>query len=149
TQPRPTRFVRRGDTMGIPARYVVHQAPILATLARTAANAAFQKPGGAPLQTPGPVLRDTVPARPRDLVADYVRHVGGEPSAYRKTVPPHLFPQWMFPLQARTMEGLQYPIQKVLNAGCRMEIRAPLPADEPLELSCQLVRIDDDGRRAV
>ncbi|MBC7172648.1 MAG: hypothetical protein H5U40_09490 [Polyangiaceae bacterium] len=135
--------------MAVPTRYVVHQTPVIATLVRTVAKAATQKPGGAPLQVPGQVYSAVVPPRPRELVRDYVRHVGGDPSSYKNTVPPHLFPQWMFPIQARTMDGLHYPMQKVLNAGCKMIVRGPIPADEPLHLTCQLERIDDDGRRAV
>ena len=74
---------------------------------------------------PGPVLTATVPPRPRDLVRDYVRHVGGDPSSYKNTVPPHLFPQWMFPLQTRALEGIHYPMAKVLNAGCKLTVRGP------------------------
>ncbi len=137
--------------MAVPARYVVHQTPIISTFVRSVAKAATQKPGRAVpgVDVPGPVLTATVPPRPRDLVRDYVKHVGGDPSSYKNTVPPHLFPQWMFPLQTRCLEGITYPMAKVLNAGCKLTIRAPLPADEPLHLTCQLERIDDDGRRAV
>ncbi len=136
--------------MAVPARYVVHQTPIISSFVRTIAKAAQQKTSGAArLEMPGPVLTATVPPRPRDLVRDYVRHVGGDPASYKTTVPPHLFPQWMFPLQTRVLEGIDYPLQKVLNAGCKLTVRGPIPADEPLNLTCQLERIDDDGRRAV
>jgi hypothetical protein len=137
--------------MAVPARYVVHQTPIISTFVRTVAKAATHKPSrdAVSLPMPGPVLQATVPPRPRDLVRDYVRHVGGDPSAYKNTVPPHLFPQWMFPLQTRCLEGVKYPMAKVLNAGCKLTVRSPIPADEPLHLTCQLERIDDDGRRAV
>lgn len=136
--------------MAVPARYVVHQTPIISTFVRTVAKAATQKPGEGPgVAVPGPVLTATVAPRPRDLVLDYVRHVGGDPSSYKNTVPPHLFPQWLFPLQTRCLEGIQYPMAKVLNAGCKLTVRGPIPADEPLHLTCQLERIDDNGRRAV
>jgi hypothetical protein len=99
--------------------------------------------------SPGPEFSAVLPPRPADLVRDYIRHVGGDPAAYRNTLPPHLFPQWTFPLAARTLEGIPYPMAKVLNGGCRLEIHAPLPADEPLHVSARLENIDDDGRRAV
>jgi acyl dehydratase len=86
---------------------------------------------------------------PADLIRDYVRHVGGDPSAYRHTVPPHLFPQWGFPLAARTLTDLPYPMFKVLNGGCRVEVNAPLPAGQPLHARARLEDIDDNGRRAV
>jgi acyl dehydratase len=94
-------------------------------------------------------LRDTVAPLPADLVRDYVRHVGGDPAAYRGVLPPHLWPQWGFPLAARTLTGIPYPIARVLNGGCRMEVNAPLPAGEALQVSARLEDIDDDGRRAV
>jgi hypothetical protein len=37
----------------------------------------------------------------------------------------------------------------LLNGGCRMVIHRTMPVDEPLEVSAQLVGIDDDGRRAI
>jgi hypothetical protein len=95
------------------------------------------------------VLRVTIAPRPRDLIHDYVRYCGGDPSSYKHAVPPHLWPQWGFPLAARTLEQLPYPLFKVLNGGCRVEVRAVLPIDEPLEVSAQLVDVDDNGRRAV
>ena len=75
--------------------------------------------------------------------------MGGDPAWYRGQVPAHLFPQWVFPLQARGIEGLQYPIQRVLNGGSRLQMNAPLPLGEPYELKVQLLDIDDNGRRAV
>lgn len=98
---------------------------------------------------PSPELRETLPARPQALVRDYVRRVGGDPAGYKGTVPAHLFPQWGFPLAARTLHGLPYPMLRVVNAGCRLEMRAPLPAGEPLQVRARIESLDDDGRRAV
>jgi len=83
------------------------------------------------------------------LVTDYVRHVGGDPSWYRGRVPASLFPQWGFPLQARTLLGVPYPLERVMNAGCRIEQKAPLPSGEPLHVRARLESVDDDGRRAI
>ncbi|MCA9614488.1 MAG: hypothetical protein H6721_25330 [Sandaracinus sp.] len=131
----------------VPLRHVLQQGPVVAALAR-GATSSFRR---APRETvaPGPWHHALVPPRPRDLIDDYVRHVGGDVGSYRGLVPPHLFPQWIFPLQARALEGVSYPLQKVLNGGCRMEVRAPLPADRPLEVATRLDAVDDDGRRAV
>ncbi|MCB9613969.1 MAG: MaoC family dehydratase [Sandaracinus sp.] len=131
----------------VPLRHVLQQGPVVAALARGAASS-FRR---SPRETvaPGPWHHALVPPRPRDLIDDYVRHVGGDVASYRGLVPPHLFPQWIFPLQARALEGVSYPLQKVLNGGCRMEVRAPLPADRPLEVATRLDSVDDDGRRAV
>jgi hypothetical protein len=83
------------------------------------------------------------------LVKDYLRAVGAERSWYRGVLPPHLFPQWAFPLLSRTLTDIPYDMTRVLNGGCRMEINAPLAADGPLHLRANLEEIDDNGRRAV
>ncbi|MBW2222861.1 MAG: hypothetical protein JRF54_01355 [Deltaproteobacteria bacterium] len=124
--------------MAVPSRYMF-----------VAAKSASGQANGKPAQIPGPIVSARIPARPTDLVRDYIRHVGGDPAWYRAEVPAHLFPQWVFPLQARGIEGLQYPIQRVLNGGCRLQMNASLPLGEPYELKVQLLDIDDNGRRAV
>ena len=138
--------------MSVSNKHLLHQGPVLATLAGAAAQAFRQRMGHVPAHaptTPTEEIVATVPPRPPDLVRDYVRHVGGDPSAYRGLVPPHLFPQWGFPLAARTLRDIPYPIVKALNGGCRMEMNAPLPAGEPLVVRARLESIDDNGRRAV
>jgi acyl dehydratase len=139
--------------MPVSSKHILHQGPVLASLGATALTALRRRFGApAPEGTgplPGPQLRVTIPPRPRDLIHDYVRYCGGDPSSYKHAVPPHLWPQWGFPLAARTLEQLPYPLFKVLNGGCRLEVRAALPIDEPLEVSAQLIDVDDNGRRAV
>lgn len=133
--------------MSIPLRYVVHQGPVIGALARGALAAITSK--GGRTEVPGPWIERTLPPLPSDLLDAYIRHVGGEPSSYRGQVPPHLFPQWVFPLQARALEGVTYPMQKVLNAGARMIIRGPIPRGEKLRVRTRLDEVDDDGRRAL
>lgn len=135
--------------MGVPFRHVLQQGPVLAAMAKGAIAAARGPSTTTAPATPGPWLEETLAPRPRDLIRDYVRHVGGDPSSYRKEVPPHLFPQWVFPLQARALEGIPYPMQKVLNGGCRLKVKGPLPTNEALVVRTRLEGIDDDGRRAV
>lgn len=139
--------------MSLPTKHIRHQLPVIASLGGTIAQAVkqqvFKHNGAAPPALPSPELRQTLSPRPADLVADYVRYVGGDPGSYKKVLPPHLFPQWGFPLAARTLTGIPYPMARVLNGGCRMEINAPLPQGEPLAVSARLESIDDNGRRAV
>src|SRR5262245_21179252 len=139
TRSRPRR--RRSDMMAVSNKHVLQQGPVLATHGRAALTVFRQSldarlgrpaPSGMP-PIPSAEIHETILPRPNDLVRDYVRNVGGDPSAYKGIVPPHLFPQWGFPLQARTLEGLPYPLVRVLNGGCRLEMNAPLPADQPLE----------------
>lgn len=139
--------------MAVSSKHVLQQGPVLATLAGVAASAIRQRmgwaaPAGMP-ELPGPELTTIVEPRPAELLRAYVKHVGGDPAAYRGQVPAHFFPQWGFPLASRTLQGLPYPLFKVLNGGCRLEINAPLPANEALHARARLEDIDDDGRRAV
>ena len=131
-------------------KHVFEQGPVIASMFRTGMMALRQQQkGGAAPTTPGPVLTATVPPRSPTLINDYIRHVGGSPSWYRGVVPPHLYPQWGFPLMARTLETVPYDLLKVLNGGASMEIKHPIPAGEKLHLKAWLHEIDDDGRRAL
>jgi acyl dehydratase len=133
-------------------RHIVHQHKVIASFYGVALRALLQ-----PLRNrseasellPGPELTLEIPAPPAALIRDYVRHVGGNSRAYSGTIPPHLFPHWSLPLAARTLRNLRYPLLRVLNGGCRLEINAPLAAEEPLRVSARLESVTDDGRRAV
>jgi acyl dehydratase len=131
------------------SRHLPEQTPVIGALLATAIRAARRTPPTEPPPTPGPEKTATVRPRSQGLIDDYVRWAGGNPAAYRGTVPAHLFPQWGFPLLASCLTDIPYDLVKVINAGCRIEVNAPIPAGEPLELSARLVSIDDDGRRAI
>lgn len=138
--------------MSVSTKHVLQQGPVIASLAHTAIEALRQRMGHMPSQapaTPTPEVTATIAPRPRELVRDYVRHVGGDPAAYKHVVPAHLFPQWGFPMAAKSLEDLPYPLVKVLNGGCRLQMNAPLPQGEGLHVRAWLQDIDDNGRRAV
>jgi hypothetical protein len=135
--------------MASPFVHLVHQGPVLRALGGVLfASLSSPAAKGAPA-LPAAWLEDVLPPRPESLVRDYVRHVGGDPGWYRGVLPPHMFPQWSFPLLARAVAALPYPTTRVVNAGCRIEVRAPLPASEPLHVKVRLESIDDDGKRAL
>ncbi len=141
--------------MPVSSRYVLQQGPMLATLGKTAALAVAQKfapkrarASQAPVTPTPEVVRQVAPP-PNDLLDAYVRHLGGDPRSYRGVVPPHFFPHWVLPVTAETLTGLSYPITRVVNAGCKMQVNAPLPRGEKLAVRAQLVSIDDDGKRAI
>lgn len=134
--------------MGVSKRHILQQGPVVRALFRAAGAAMKARPTHAP-PTPGPEFTATVPARPDALIDDYIRHCGGSPSWYKGVVPAHLFSQWGFPLLGRTLEAIPYDLRRVLNGGCRIEIREQIPRGEPLELRARLVDIDDNGSRAV
>jgi len=138
--------------MPVPNRYILHQAPVIAALGQSVVNALVRRAtgtAGSEASQPSPWIETTLSPRAPDLVKQYVRHVGGEASAYKRAVPAHLFPQWGFPLATKLLSGVDYPLQKVLNAGCRLEVKAPLPQGEALNVRARLESIDDNGRRAL
>lgn len=138
--------------MAVSSKFILQQGPVIASMGRLAVAALRQSRGGAssaPPAVPGPEIRRRLPPRPAELVKTYARVVGGDPSAYRRTLPPHLFPQWGFALATEALTEVSYPLVRVMNAGCRLEVRSPVPSDEPLEVRAQLVEVDDDGRRAL
>lgn len=136
--------------MAVPNRFILHQAPVIAGLGKALISSMMNRArGGASVTTPGPEVIEHLRPRPKDLVRHYVKHVGGDPSSYRRNLPPHLFPQWGFPLAAQVLSAVDYPLEKGLNAGCRMEIHHPLPNDVPLTVRARLDSIDDNGRRVL
>jgi acyl dehydratase len=132
----------------IPIRHALAQGPMLRALGELALAAARPRKGGAPPSLPGPWLEAELPPRSPDLVRDYVAACGGDPAAYRNTIPPHLFPQWAFPHAISALRNLPYPFARGVNAGCRLSVSAPIPAGEPLLVRARLESVDDDGRRA-
>ena len=131
--------------MTIPLRYTLAHGPVIAALGRVAMSGLRNDKPTHPPAVPGPWIEARLPPRPADIVRDYIRHVGGDPAWYRNRIPAHYFPEWGFPLGQRALEGLGYPLARGMNAGCRLENRAPLPMGEPLEVRARIESIDDDG----
>jgi hypothetical protein len=115
-----------------------------------AAVGGIRKPGAtAAPGVPGPWVEARIAPPTAALVRDYIRHVGGDPAWYRGRLPPHFFAHWGLPLAARALAGLAYPVARIINAGCRIESRAPLAADEPLDVRARIEAVDDDGKRVI
>jgi acyl dehydratase len=134
-----------------PLAHVRAQGATLAAMAQVALRSVDprQPRGGLPLASfaPGPRLRALLPPPEPALVRDFVSFLGGEPADWRGEVPPLLFPQWTFPLLARTLAPLPIPAMKLLNGGFRMEVMAPLPAGEALEVEAWLSDIVVEPRK--
>ncbi len=139
--------------MGVSARHVLQQLPTLGAMARAGARDALRTvrrtTGGALPATPGPWVTVTLPARQPLMTEVYARHVGADALRYEGRVPPHLFPQWTFPLQLEAMRDLPFPLARMLNAGARLEVDAPLPAGEPLQVATRLERVDESPTRVL
>lgn len=139
--------------MAVSSRYVLQQGPMLATLGKTAVRALTQRFGGArpsgEFIVPSPEVTRRFAPMSSDLLDAYAKHVGGDARAYKSTVPPHFFPHWVMPVAAETLANVPYPMTRVLNGGCRMQVNAPIPRGEEILVRAQLSKCDDDGRRAV
>lgn len=138
--------------MSVSNRHLLSQGAGLRAVARAAVSgvsAALLPSSAADPLLPGPLLRSTSAPLPRELLRDYIVHVGGDPEAYADRVPHHLFPQWTFGLAGGTLSGTGYPLVRVVNGGCRLICATPIPAGMPLESSARLERVDDNGRRVV
>lgn len=133
--------------MSVSIAHARYQGANLAALGRIARQAAFSKPAKVAPELPGPELVAELAPRPAKLVSDYLRWSGGDPRAWRGQLPPHLFPQWGLPLLSRTLDGIPYPVAKVLNQGCRITINGPLPADQRLLVKAQLLSIEEAPRK--
>jgi acyl dehydratase len=133
----------------VPLRYAFAHGPAMAALGRVAMSGLRKGKPVRPPAIPGPWIEAQLPPRPADVVRDYIRHVGGDPAWYRNRIPAHFFPEWAFPLGERALEGLGYPLARGMNAGCRIDSRAPLPAGEPLDVRVRVESVDDDGHRAI
>jgi acyl dehydratase len=137
--------------MSVSPLHVFRNGPVVAALVKTAVAAATgsrKKKSGRP-EVPGPAFSETVPPRHPDLIRDYIRHVGGDPSWYKGQVPPHLFPQWGFPIMGNIIGSLPYDLTRIMNAGCVMQMKSPIQANRALRLEAQLMEVDDNGERAI
>lgn len=134
--------------MSVPLKHLLQQGANLKTLGNVGLAALKKTPEGPLPELPGPLLEAELPPRPPQLVEDFIRWTGGDPKAWGGTLPPTLFPQWGFPLLGPALKGLPFPLSKVLNQGCRITVKAPLPADAPMRVSVQLVAIEAQPHKA-
>lgn len=136
--------------MGVSMRHVLEQGPMLRTLGGAALTALKKHDASkAAPSLPGPWVTATAESPSEELVRAFVRNSGGDPSAYRGIVPPHLFPQWAMPVAFKAISATPYPLLRVMNAGCKFVQDLPLPLGERLDIKARLESIDDDGKRAI
>lgn len=138
--------------MSVSKVHLFRQGPVIKTLLKAAFSSISKgrkDHNSSEIAVPGPVLEQIVEPRNSRLVADFIRHLGGQLSWYKGVLPPHFFPQWGFPLMAGTLEGLPYNLSRILNGGCHFEVLHPLPSDQKLFCKAQLVELDDNGYRVI
>ena len=133
-------------------KHIVHQGPMISTVLKMIFSVLIgplRRTRPIPEQLPEPPTEKTLPPLPDALIDDFVRTMGGNPETYKDCVPAHLFAQWCFPAVGSCIIDLPYSMAKMLNAGCRLEVKAPIPRGEALQVRANIESIDDDGRRAV
>lgn len=135
--------------MTVPTRYVIEHGPMLRALGATALGALRGAKRGAKPEVPGPWIESEVKAPSPALVRAFVATTGGDPASYRGQLPPQMFPQWTLASASRALGALPYPLTKVVNAGCRLEINSPVPAGETLRVRARLQAIDETESRVV
>ncbi len=94
------------------------------------------------------VLTDEQPSPSPLLLRSYSAWCGAE-GRYVGVIPPHLVSAKVaLPLVSTLTARSRYPMLSVLNQGVRLRVHAPMPTDEPIRLSGELVEAADDGYRA-
>lgn len=135
---------------GVSLRHVLEQGPMLRSIGKVAlgtllrSDAKQVRPAA-----PGPWITEEIAPPSPALMRAFVKNAGGDPASYKGTVPPHLFSQWALPVAARALGDLPYPMARVVNAGCRIDMTSPLPAGEPLVVRARLETIDETDARAI
>lgn len=137
--------------MAVSLRHVLEQRAMLRTLGGAALTAFKTKTKAAEgVELPGAWISRRLPAPSDALIRAFVKSVGGDPSAYRGIIPPHLFSQWAIPVAFEAMAGqLSYPLTRVINAGCKLEQKRPLVAIDRLQVNARVESIDEDSKRAI
>jgi len=132
--------------MSVSWSHVLQQGPCIRTLGKVAI-AGLLPNRAEEVQTPGPKIDLQVPPRAESLLEAYATWSGGANNGYQTTVPPHLFPQWGFPPLANALGRLPWPMTKVLNQGCRLEVRQPLPKGQALQVSAWLSEVREEAHK--
>jgi acyl dehydratase len=127
-------------------RFLREQIPVIQTIGRAVVPRRRRKTKPS---FPAPPVHRVVPPRSEGLVAAYIEHLAIPAERYPERLPSHFFPQYAFPALMQTLEGVPYPMMRVVNGGCKLVQHGPVPSGQPLILNAQLGNIDDNGRRAV
>lgn len=133
--------------MSVPLRHARHQRANLATLGRIALSGLSRRPSDVP-SVPGTRFEATVAPIDDHLRADFAAWCGAPEGRWGAEIPPWMFPQWGLPLLAKTLDAIPWPVAKVVNGGCTITRNGPLPAGQPLQVTAQLVGIEQTERRA-
>ena len=133
----------------VPLRHIFEHGPMLRALGATALGTLRGSKAASKPETPGHWFEDEVKPPSQALVRAFVARTGGDAASYRGVLPPQLFPQWALASASKALATVPYPLARVVNAGCRLDIRDRVPAGEPLIVRAQLASIDENESRVV
>jgi len=125
--------------------HIFKQGPVIASLIKTAIRS---KPAENQADEQK-ILSQTVAPRSFQLVQDFITHVGGHIGTYKGILPPHMFPQWGFPILAETLKEQPYDLKRILNAGSRLEINHLMNINDPIHLTACLDSVDRSDKRII
>lgn len=132
--------------MTVPLSFLRYQAPNIVGMFGNGLRSVLPRAVGGRTPDSAPLRRRLDPVPPA-LVEAYAEWTGAPRDRYRDELPPHLFSYWALGLIADLTGRVPYNVLSIVNQGCRMVVRRPLPADEPLDVIGRLGEIVDDGRR--
>lgn len=132
--------------MSVSWSHIFQQGACLRTLGGVAVKSMLPK-GKGDVETPGPKTEVNLASRSDKLLNAYMDWSGADRGRYEGVVPPHLFPQWGFPPLAKALGRLPWPMTKVLNQGCRLEVKTPLEAGKPLVVSAWLAEVREESHK--
>jgi acyl dehydratase len=127
--------------MGIPLWALRHQGANIRAILKVIFSGKSET-----IDTPGPVLSEVIDPRAPALIKAFKAWCN-DPSA-DEVLPDHFCPQWAFPLLGQALGGSPYPMSKVLNQGFALTRNQALPANAPLNLSAQLVSVEETPGKA-
>jgi hypothetical protein len=130
-------------------RHILEHGPMLRALGHTALGALRGPRAAGQPATPGPWIETEVKPPSPALVRAFVAFSRGDQASYRGVLPPHLFPQWTLASASRALEGVPYPLAKIVNAGVTLDIRDGIAIGEPLRVRARLDAIDESPTRVV
>lgn len=89
----------------------------------------------------------TIPAPSSTLLEHYRRWCGTD-EGFEQYLPFHFFSQFAMPMCLMQLADLKYPLLTIVNQGCKVEILQDMPANTPLNVTVNLLNVDEDDGRA-
>lgn len=68
---------------------------------------------------------------------------------YKKTIAPHLFPQWCFPIIFDLLKETGLPLHKVMNQGCSFKVFGDIPVNETIISQAKLKDIIEEENKYI